>query len=267
MNTAKGWFVLYQPQYGVPCVFDLHHGGLFQTRPHVTKEFGVRVLVNEDLRVRLQYLHLMEEAENQGNIFCPHILKDGFVDPAEDLTIDESDSLAAVPVDMIRHEILKVWKEWFTNYVPLDEKGKIDMGALKKKLAESVNEGKKRMRESLVRKNGGWIYPFLPRMIFDFHHGLYHRMSDRLYPEYRARGGEDTEKGLIKKVHIFDRLCESEDPDGFLKPDGTRWKGKEEMWHCWVGLVGSEAEADRICSTLETVLPPISEALSKELES
>ncbi|EFK10436.1 conserved hypothetical protein [delta proteobacterium NaphS2] len=267
MKTEEGWFVLYQPQYKAPCVFDLHERGLFEARPTVTKEYGARFLVGEDLNLKLQYLHLVEKSEKQGNTNYTHVLENGFVQLNEDLSIDESALTEAVPTSMVRDEIVAVWKEWFGNYVPLDEKGKVDDGALKKKLSESLNTQKQRLREFLVRKNGKWIYPFLPRMVFDFHHGLYQRMSDRLYPEYRARGGKDTEKGLIEKIHMFDRICESEDPDTFLKPDGTQWKGKDEIWDCWVGLAGSKAEADRICATLEVVLPPISEALARELES
>ena len=267
MKTAEGWFVLYQPQYKVPCVFDLHERGLFEARPPVTKEYGVRFLVSEDFNIKLQYVHLVEKSEKQGNLNYTHVLENGFVRLDEDLSIAESDLAEVAPNSMVCDELAAVWNEWFGNYVPLDENGKVDVEALKKKLAQSLNDQKKRLRESLVQKNGKWIYPVLPRMVFDFHHGLYQRMSDRLYPEYKAKGGEDSEKGLIEKIHMFDRICESEDPDAFLKPDGSQWKGKDEIWDCWVGLAGSEAEADRICATLETVLPPVSEALSRELES
>ena len=263
MKTEEGWFVLYQPKYKTPCVFDLNQRGLFEARPFVTKECGARILVRDDLSLKIEYLHLKQGNEKLGNLTCTHVLERGFVEPTD----DASDLAETVPESMVRDEIMALWKEWFGNYVPLDEKGKIDAEAFKMKLAESVNEGKKRVRESLMAKNGKWIYPALPRMVFDFNHGLYERMSDTLYPEYESRGGEDTEEGLIKKIHIFDRICESEDPDAFLKPDGTQWKGKDEIWDCWVGFAGSEAEADRICETLETVLPPVSEDLSIELAS
>ena len=135
MKTAEGWFVLYQPQYKVPCVFDLHQRGMFEARPPVTKAYGARFLVSEDLIIKLEYLHLVKKSEKQGNISYTHVLENGFVQLDEDLSIDESDLAESVPTNMVRDEIVAAWKEWFGSYVPQDEKGEVDAGALKKKLA------------------------------------------------------------------------------------------------------------------------------------
>ena len=115
---------------------------MFESRPPVTKECGARLLVSEHLSLKLQYLHLKQGNEKQGNLTCTHVLEKGFVEPTD----DASDLAETVPVSMVRDEIMAVWKEWFGNYVPLNEKSKIDAEAFKKKLAESVEEGKKRVR-------------------------------------------------------------------------------------------------------------------------
>ena len=83
----------------------------------------------------------------------------------------------------------------------------------------------------------------------------------KLYEEYRQGGGEDQENGLIRKITLFARICESE---GLLKPTGARWLSEEEVWDCWEAFSGSESEAKRVCTAMEKVLIPLKQELEEE---
>ena len=269
MRAPEGWFVLYQPKYKTPSVFNLHERGRFKTWPAVTKEYGFRLIVNEKFQVKIQYLHLIERDavdQNTGNRYN-YVNQEIFINLMENLALDKEELAGSVPDDDIRNEIIKTHEEWYAANVHLSPDGTIDRPQLEKKLAASINEGKDIIRKKLMRKNNSWVQAALPHLIHDFKHGLYQRMSDKLYPDYTARGGEDTEKGLIKKIFTFYRICECEESDELLKPDGNRWKDEDEIWNCWVGFAGSESEAERVCSTIETIFRPVSEELSGELNS
>lgn len=263
MTISNGWFVLYQPKYKTPSVFDLHERGWFKERPAVTKDYGFRLMVTPESEVKIQYLHLIEREgvdENTGNRYSC-VNQEIFIDLMENLALDKEKLAGKVLDDDIRNEIIKDYEEWYTANVPLGPDGTIDRPQLEKKLTACINECKDTIRKKLVRKNNSWVQAALPHLIQDFSRGLYQRMSHNLYPDYTARGGEDTEKGLIKKIFTFYRICECEESDEFLKPDGSRWKNEDEIWDCWVGFAGSESEAERVCSTIETVFRPVSEEL------
>lgn len=269
MKIPDGFYVLFQPKYKTPSIFDLHESGQFKVRPAVTKEHGFRLIVNEEFQIKIQYLHIVEQNgvdENTG-IGYNHVNKEIFIDLMENLTLDKEKLVGSVPDDDIRDEILQIHKEWYDSYIPLDQNGEIDRIVLGKKLAASINEGQEIIKKELIRKNNSWIQAALPRLIHDFNHGLYQRMSDRLYPDYTSGGGEDTEKGLIKKINLFNRIYESEDIEALLKPNGSTWQNEDEIWNCWVAFAGSESEAKRICSTMATIFRPVSEELSRELNS
>lgn len=259
MKIPDGYFVLYQPKYRIPSVFDLHERSLFRTRPSITKDYGFRLIVNEEFQVKMQYLHLTKRDivdENTGEKYY-YINEEAVVDLKKDLTVNLKNLKADVGDKNIRDEIMKVHQEWYTSYVPLNQDGKIDRSELGKKLTASINEHRKLIRQELVRKNNPWIEAVLPRRIQVFKHGLYLRVADRMYDVYRENGGEDTEKGLIKKIQQFHRIYEN---DG-LKPNGSRWKD-DEIWECWIAFAGTEAEAKRVCRTMESVFRPLAKEMA-----
>jgi len=268
MTISDAWFVLYQLKYKTPSIFDLHESGKFKTRPSVTKDYGFRIIVNEEFQVKMQFVQLMEGdvVDEATGIRYPHVNKGIFIHLMENLVLNKEELTAGVPDDDIRDEIVSAHKEWCDAYVPLNRDNDVDRSQLAKKLTSSINEAKEIIRKELVRKNNPWIQAALPRLIHDFNHGLYQRMSDKLYPEYMAKGGDDTEKDLIRKIHTFYRIYECEKPDVLLKPDGSKWKNEDEIWNCWTAFAGSEPEAKRICSTIETTFRPVLEELSKELK-
>jgi hypothetical protein len=269
MMISNEWFVVYQPKYKTPSVFDLHERGWFKERPAVTKDYGFRLMVTPESEVKIQYLHLIERQgvdEDTGNRYS-WVNQEIFINLMENLGLDKEELAGNVPDDDIRNQIIKTHEEWYTANVPLGPDGIIDRPQLEEKLRACINEGKDIIRKKLVRKNNSWVQAALPHLIQDFNRGLYQRMSHNLYPDNTARGGEDTEKGLIKKIFTFYRVYEYDESDELLKPDGSRWESEDEIWNCWAGFAGSESEAQRVCSTIENVFRPVSEELSIELGS
>ncbi len=264
MKTPRGWFVLYQPDYKTPNVFNLHERGLFKTRPSLSKDYGARLIVSEDLRVAVQYMQLTEANtvdQDTGETYS-YINSSSLINLTEMLTLSKKELSGNMINGNLTDEIARVYEEWKKSHIPLTKDGKIDREELKNRLTACIKNGKRTNMEWLIRQNNRWIKPFLPRMIQDFRHGLFERVIDKLDANYRERGGEDTEEGMIKKINLFIRIYESE---GLLKPDGTTWISEDEIWDCWVAFSGSESEAKRTCSTLEAVLIPLREELKKEL--
>lgn len=258
MNIPGEWFLLYQPKYKTPSVFDLHERGLFAFRPEVSKDRGVRLLVNKELKVKIQYMLLTEGnfSDNTGKRY-PFKNNHAFIDLTEDMKLMEGGFSDVEPDAGLRDEIIKVQREWYESYVPLEADGNINKLELDKKLNASINERRKEIGQELVRKNTQWIQSALPRKLFNFHRGLYQRVSDRLCDDYLKRGGEDNEKGLIKKICLFNRIYDSDGPDYLLKPNGGLWKDEDEVWECWSAFAGSESEAIRICSNMDAVFRPL----------
>ena len=60
-KTPRGWYVLFQPGYRIPNVFNLHEKGMFKTRPAVEIDHGARIVVREGLQVAVQYMQLADE--------------------------------------------------------------------------------------------------------------------------------------------------------------------------------------------------------------
>lgn len=264
MKTPRGWFVLYQPDYKTPNVFNLHERGLFKTRPSIAKDCAARLIVSEDLRLAVQYMQLTDEGtldQDTGETYS-YINKTGLIDLTETLSLNKEQVASREIEEDCRDEIVRVYEEWYRSYLPLSKNGKIDNTELKNRLVACVKNGRKIYLEWLINNNNAWIQPFLPRMIVDFRRGVYERVANRLYADYEEREGEDTEDDLIKKINLFVRIYESE---GLLKPDGTNWKSEDEIWDCWVAFSGSESEAKRICLTIGAVLVPLREELREEL--
>ena len=263
MRIPKGWFVLYQPDYKLPSVFDLNDMGLFKSRPYVSKECGARMLVNRDFDIQIQCLYLTENTgEVQGSVQqYTYMAKEVLIPLGQGLKPD-MEKLNGIAADSkIFDEILIVYKKWYEN-VLFKENGEIDRPDLEKKMTSAINDRKKIIFESLVRQNHHWVKSILPRKMMDFKRGLYYRMSDTLYPEYRRQGGEKDENALIRGINIF--RCIFDDEEG-IKPDGTSWKDEEEQWECWVAFIESESEAFRIVSVMNQVFPEVQKELRLEL--
>jgi hypothetical protein len=264
MKITDGYFVLYQPKYRIPSVFDLHERSLFRTCPFITKDYGFRLIVNEEFQVKMQYMHLIKRNtvdENKGEKYY-YVNDEIVMDLKKGLTLNLKKLKENVPDKNIRDEIIKLHREWYASYVPSDQDGKVDRSELEKKLTASINKRRQIIRKELVRKNNPWIEAVLPRRMQIFKRGLYLRVADRLYDVYRENSGEDAEKGLIKKIQQFHRIYENDGHDVLLKPNGSRWKDDDEIWECWLAFAGTEGEAKRICRTMEAVFRPLAKEMA-----
>ncbi len=252
-KTPRGWYVLYQPEYKSPNVFNLNEKGLFRKKPFVRKEYGARILVSESLSTSVQYMKLVEKevVDEKGQAYsCVNM--NGLVRIDEDLRLDEKE--VSKLDDDLKEEVRKVYEEWYKSLPKKKDE-------IKLKLRQAVESGKKQYWEYLARRNSSWIEPYLPRMIYDFKNGIYQRIYDMLYEDYKKRGGKESEDELIRRINIFVKLYENE---GLTKPDGTEWISEEEIWDCWCAFCGSEEEAERICKTMENVIVPLRKELEEE---
>ena len=94
-------------------------------------------------------------------------------------------------------------------------------------------------------------------MIQDFENGLYLQMMNRLFDKYRELGGEGSEKELIKKIVLFEQIIDDTLWGKMEKPDGGQWIDEDEIRECWMAFAGSETEAEKVCHTLEAILPEV----------
>jgi hypothetical protein len=259
MKMPEGHYLLYQPKYRTACVFDLHPRGMFNSRPPLLDAYGYRLLIDPDRRVQLQAAWLAERdaVDPQTNRRYPWVLEEARVPLDADLALDPA-ALADAGCDrdtcsQIGRDHLK-WREGF---VPGAAEGKVDREALAGKLDAALRDAEEARRRMLVDKNKRWIEAALPRLVFDFRHGLYRKVHDRLLPDYRDRGGQANEDELIRRMMAFYRVCEHEGDDRLAKPDGRFWNSEDEIEACWIGLAGSPEEAKRVVETMQAVILPL----------
>jgi hypothetical protein len=259
MKVPDGFSVIYQPKHKVPGVLDLHERGFFKTCPFVTSNWAYRIIADENLAVRLQFICLKEEAANDpetGERYNFHV-EETQVDLDQALKLNPADLAPHVPSETVLEEVLESHDEWRTSYIPMNSKKKIDKAGLKKKLLFSIADSKETMRKALVRKNSTWVNPAMPRLVQDFMGGIYMQVEDRLFEQYKQMGGINDEKELINKIMLVQRVYDHGRQDSMRKPDGAAWKDEDEPWECWIGFAGSEEEAKRVCRTMEIVFRPL----------
>jgi hypothetical protein len=255
MRLPKGYYILHQPKYRTPNVFDLHDRGMFEWRPPVTKEYGFRVIANEELLIQVQYFHLRQRdvvlagSTRRYN----HVVDEVLLDLNQALELDKRQVEAAIDRNDVQEELQKMLTEWRTVFVPLCQNGTVDRSELEKKIAAVIEERRQTQRNELVRKNSPWVYPRIARNRSDFEPALAPPVLDDLHREYCSRGGEDSPEDLLEKILLFNSVCDTDDKELLLKPDGGNWKSKDEVWECWVGFAGSEDEAERVCNAMESV--------------
>ncbi len=266
MIAPKGFYVIYQPKYRVPSVLDLNERGLFNVRPFVIDSWAYRLIADEALRVKLQYLCLVEKntTDPETGRRYNFAVENRLIDLDETLALTAADLTAAVPEETIREKILTGLEEFKSAYIPLGEDKKINKEALRKKLSASIAERREMVCQELVRKNSAWVSSAMPRLIQDFRRTFYFKIGDHLYEHYHQQGGRIKEDELIRKINLFNRVYESDGRDVMRKPDGGIWKDEDEVWACWVGFAGGEEEAKRICRTMNAVFRPLADSMGDE---
>lgn len=266
MRAPEGFFTIYQPKHKIPGIYDLNERGMFRARPFVTKDYGYRVIMNEDLSVKMQLLCLKEKTaqDPRTGVSYNHIVDEILVDLDEVLRPIEADTATGETPPEVTEEILAEHEEWRKAFIPTDENQKTDKEALKQKLRAALLDRKEIIRKDLVRKNSTWVTAAMSRLVQDFLRGLYLKVEDCLYEQYRQMDGMDTEKELIKKILLFHRVYDCDNQDPMRKPDGGSWKSEDEVWECWIGFAGSEGEAKRVCRTMEAVFRPLKKEMTEQ---
>ena len=242
MKVPENFFVIYQPKYTVPCVFDLNDRGTFPDYPSVTGTWGFRVLADTDSHACIQFARLVHgPGKNpQSGKSYEWRVEEAMIDLDDLLTPDAKAVSAKVTDSEIRSMLLDAFNEWHDNFIPMKDK-KVDYEELKQKFANVVDECKERFRKELVRKNQHWVSSNIPRRIHDFKYGLYNHIKERLYQEYQSHGGEDSEPNLIKKISLFNRVLDNFDHEELLKPDGRPGETKTRS-----GSAGSDSQARKM---------------------
>jgi hypothetical protein len=261
-KTPRGWYIVHQPDYKTPNVFNLHERGMFTARPLIRGEYGARILTDENLQIAVQYMYLTEESleDRESGIRFSWINKHGLVSLTRTLLPKKAELKRIALETKVEEEIHRVAREWASSFS--SGAAKADTEEVTRALNAAVERGKDLCRQWLLRSNRLWIEPLLPRMIQNFKRGLHERVGDTLFKDYLQRGGEETEAELIRKINLFVRLYES---DGLVKPNGAAWQSEDELWDCWIAFAGSESEGKRICETIKQVLLPLKEDIESEL--
>ncbi len=239
-------------------MFDLNDRGMFKHCPSVTRKWGMRIIANDDMQLKIQYVVLTKERTVDPDTGKEYewVAKESLMVLDEDLKLDAAALSAYVTDEGIRQDVMALHNNWRSAYITTKDDC-IDRVELKKKLAKVALESKKAIQEFLVRKNEFWVQREMPRLIHDFQNGLYLHVKDDLYRKYQEKGGEDSESGLVKKIMLFYRVLENASRGDLMKPDGNKWADENEIYDCWIGFVGSEAESKRVCETIETVFFPL----------
>jgi len=246
MRKMDGWFVLSQPKYRVPCVFDLHARGTFSEKPAVTKEWGGRMLVDADLRIALEYRYLLEDRGVQQGRIISHVTRQGLVLLDEDCGLDLTKLHQEVVRSEAIEEISRVYSAWCKDFLPMSADGKLDRAALDNKLRAALSEGRKQLREELRRTHGGWIDRGVAALAGGINGWNRGATLEETYRRYHELGGTDRSSGVYRKVAQFYTIC---DTDQF-RSDDDMLQNEDETWECWLAFAGGEEEAWRIMDAL-----------------
>ena len=259
MFVPKGFYIIFQPKYLTPGVYDLHPRGMFKTHPFVTSDWGIRILADDKQQLKLQYLWLSDEPcadETTGEKFKV-LLKWELIDLDPDKGLDAKDLAGQVAREEDRTLIANQVEEWRSAYVPRKDDGPIDAEALSKKLTTSIREYEAGCLKRLMSKNSTWIESALPRTQQDFRRYLHPLVRSDLHRCYSEMDGQADETQLIQRIAFLQCVYTEAFDDPLRKPDGGLWKDEDEVWTCWTGFAGSTEEAHRIGRTLETVFRPV----------
>ena len=258
MQVPKGFYVLHQPKYKTPSVFDLNDRGRFNSRPLVSVNGGFRLLVNAAQHVKMQCAFLV--APGGGASYQRQEIT---VALSDTLDLDEKAFVRQVKDAAAAKAIIADFRQWRDGFLGNLENSGTEQEALAAKLDRVYAECQSSYCRDLASRNSDWVNAALPRLLFDFRRTVLPSLEDGLLPTYQEKGGEDTEDDLVRKIMLFYRVLENCGHPDRLKPNGQCWQDEDEIWDCWIGFAGSAAEAKRISQTLETVLRPMAEKLTE----
>lgn len=254
MRKFDGWFVVSQPRYRVPCVFDLHQRGTFTACPPVTAVCGARMLVDEEFRLAVEYRYLVEDRGLQHGKFVSHVTRQGVFLLDETLALDLTAVHREVTSSEAIEEITRVYGNWCKDFLPLAADGTVDRAALGNKLRAALAEGRKQLRDELRRIHGGWIERRVAALTggpAGWNRGA---TLEETYRRYQESGGADTPAGVFRKVAQFYSICDQGEQGDPLCSAGEEWGNEEMIWECWLAHAGGEEEAWRVMDALHEVI-------------
>ena len=133
------WFVLFEPDYRTPSVFNLHDRGLFISKPSVTCTVGARVVVNEKNGLAIYGRQLIktpsvDEKTGRHYRYKTEII---IVSLTQKLTPNKKE-FNAISSDDLRGEITAVYETWYSSHLPRRKDGKIDRTGLNNQIARRM---------------------------------------------------------------------------------------------------------------------------------
>ncbi len=256
MRIPQGFFVIYQPKYQVPSVFDLHPRGLFKVRPGVCAPFGLRVLADEhgNTKVQCAWLEKDQTRDDNGQIW-DFGLKIELLDLDDHLELDSARLGEHIPDKAFIDALEQALSQWREAYLP--KEGNTFVQDLKNKIKASVKEQKDRLYSRLSTINHDWVMARLPKRLQVFRTYIYPLVRDTLFRAYQDQGGKFDESRLVRLVVMFDCIFEHEQTDLFARIEHAGLDKENQAWDCWAGFVGSEDEAQRIHGVMEAVFRPL----------
>jgi hypothetical protein len=254
MRVLDGWFLLVDSKYPTPSVFDLHSRGWFHDEPAVIHRYGARMLVNNRLEISIEYRYLIKKGGVENGRSYSYQTIQGIIPLGREHDLDLTRLGELIDNIDARLEVNRIYDQWCEQSLPKGENNDIDHAALAAKLRSSLEESKKQVRKELKRRNGSYVAARVPALVGSFFRWQEGTLTNEVFEEYCAQGGEEPEKGLLQKIAEFYTICDTTEPGGLIRADGKIWESEDEIWECWVGFAGSEDEARRVCLSMNTVL-------------
>jgi hypothetical protein len=134
MGIPNGFYVIHQPKNRIPGVYDLHERGMFKNRPFVTKEWGYRVIANEVLETKMQFLYLVEKnaADPKTGERYSFVLEKILIDLDKHLMPDLTSISELIQNEAVLKETMDAYKEWRNGFVPQKAENQIEQEELNK---------------------------------------------------------------------------------------------------------------------------------------
>lgn len=128
--------IVFEPDYRVPHVFNLHERGFFAARPFVYGDVGARVVVDASGKLFLQGRRLMEETgvHTESGRRYRYVAETVIVPLTQKLTLNKR-AFGQVDDAALQDEIAAVFETWLNHHTPRRKDGKLDQAELKKRLA------------------------------------------------------------------------------------------------------------------------------------
>ena len=262
-HSTKSWYLIVEPKYRIPHVFNLNKNCRFKGLPSITRRVGARIIANKELEVSIEYRYLVDTPTVHEGQHYTHMTQQGLIALSSEYSLDMSTIDREVKDSETRQEIISMHKKWTEEWLPVKTDGGIDLEAIQEKVAGAIHEAKKKLWREIKKRNEQWVNARLPLIRLGIAGWPESELiSEDLYETYERLGGKDDKAGLMKKVAQFYTISFTTEPDGLQRLDGNTWQDEDEIWDCWLGFMGDESEAGMVFEAMMQVFKPQQSALS-----